>query len=451
MAHKESTDMILDLLYDELTPEESLRAQKLIAQSNDLQAEFDRLRTTRDEIRAGLNTVLPAQDVPQSLHDSIMAAAAANLQSAPPQLHNTSETTATKTTATKTTATKTTATKTTATEPHSFAPRPPKTTIWSRIANTPRAQFTALATVVALLLTTAVLLRQTNFADKNASFSTASHETTQTVAFAPKGAPAPAATPMEVAAAPAQQAEANEPYEFETASKEDSEAEEKQEMAAEGSGSAGLSDLLNQDSGKSYPRPRRASSPVDSKAAPAPRSVARKPAPTSMPSKKSMEAGPIAKSSPSRKEDISLDSDFDSADSRGGRGRSSSSAPSVSKSAETASRAESEDEVQTVETTPAVTLQDAETALTNRNYAAAIINADSVIANAQSGSNARARALHIKALAYKNQGNIKRANETYQTLQNQHPGYRKSDITRERNALAPRPADANPVSPTRTY
>src|SRR5690554_4374332 len=81
MVSKQSTDLILDLLYDELSPEESLRAQNLIAQNDDLKAEFQRLQATRNAVRAELNTSAPTQEVPQSVHDSIMAAAAAHLQS----------------------------------------------------------------------------------------------------------------------------------------------------------------------------------------------------------------------------------------------------------------------------------------------------------------------------------------------------------------------------------
>lgn len=417
MASKESTDMILELLYDELSPEESLRARTLIAQNEELQAEFNRLRATRDEIRTELNTALPAQEVPASIHDSIMAAAAAHLQSThanpSPSSQNTSA------------------------QNPTFAPRPPRETLWSRIANTPRAQFTALATVAALLLASAVLWRQINYTEAPTSFANASHEVAQAIAFDTHDAPTPAALPLEVAAAPAPKAEANEPYEFETATQE--------------SGAALHDELLNQneesrESKGSIGRARSASSPTIAKKAAAPRSVTRESAQASATAKASVPSPPAPASraaahkselayAPAKKSVPSstapaptavaqlseAEDRFESYDSTAG-------APSsAKKSAEKPAEKSAEPAPQPALSDDAL-LQEADNFLAKRQPAEAIANAEKVLKNPTAAPNSRARALHIQAKAYTLQGHYPGAHLAYRTLQTEYPDYKTKEI-----------------------
>lgn len=390
MASKESTDMILELLYDELSPEESLRAQTLIAQNEELQAEFNRLRATRNEIRTELTTALPIQEVPASVHDSIMAAAAAHLQSTQATQANTDH-----------------ASQNTSAPNPTLAPRPPRETLWSRIANTPRAQFTALATVAALLLASAVLWRQINYTEAPTSFANASHETAQAIAFDTHDAPNSAEKPLEVAAAPAQKAEANEPYEFETATPESS---------------AALHDeLLNQneesqESKGSIGRASSASSPVVAKRAAAPRSVTRESAPTSAPAKKAAPSprapAPTGFARLSEAEDR-----FESYDSTAGA--PSSAKKSAEKSVEPAPQPALSDDA---------LLQEADNFLAKRQPAEAIANAEKVLKNPAAAPNSRARALHIQAKAYTLQGHYPGAHLAYRTLQTEYPNYKTKEI-----------------------
>ncbi len=407
MASKESTDLILDLLYDELSPEETLRARKLLEQNDDLQADFDRLQETRAHIQAELHTHLPAQEVPRSLHDSILAAAAAQAAQNQP------------------------AASTTPPSAHDSlasdlvpapAPRPPSTTIWSRIRNIPRAQLAAVTTVAVLLLTSAVFLRQFQNTAPQAQFSTASTELAAPVRFE-SSAPAPAEAappgPVAMATAPAQLSEkqrANEPHEFEVAAASSQEAEEEKP-----------GDLSNYDSGQSQtadPMPaRRALARPAPRKASAPRQIAHDD--TRQESKKRIAYDSLASAPTSAR----------AASSAGQPSAVASRPPPAARSADIASTAEIQKAERASEISAHSVFQDAEAAFTDRNYARAITLADQVIQDSQAVPDLRARALELKARAQIQRGQNSRARETYETLQSQYPDYRPAEIERARKSL----------------
>lgn len=409
MASKESTDLILDLLYDELSPEETLRARKLLEQNDDLQADFDRLQETRAHIQAELPTHLPTQEVPRSLHDSILAAAAAQAaqnqpaaSTTPPSAHDSlaSELVPAPT------------------------PRPPSTTVWSRIRNIPRAQLAAVTTVAVLLLTSAVFLRQFQNTAPQAQFSAASTEVAAPVHFE-SSAPAPAEAappgPVAMATAPAQLSEkqrANEPHEFEVAA---TSAREEAEEAEEKPG-----DLSNYDSGRSQtadpmPARRALARPATRKTA-APRQIAQDD--TRQESKKRIAY------------DIS-NSLADSAATASGAAPSAVAARPLP--APRAAELAPSDDVQQAERAAEISahrvFQDAESAFANQNYANAITLADQVIQDSRAVPTLRARALELKARAQIQHGQNDRALETYTTLQSQYPDYRPAEIERARKRL----------------
>lgn len=409
MASKESTDLILDLLYDELSPEETLRARKLLEQNDDLQADFDRLQETRAHIQAELPTHLPAQEVPRSLHDSILAAAAAQAaqnqpaaSTTPPSAHDSlaSELVPAPT------------------------PRPPSTTVWSRIRNIPRAQLAAVTTVAVLLLTSAVFLRQFQNTAPQAQFSAASTELAAPVHFE-SSAPAPAEAappgPVAMATAPAQLSEkqrANEPHEFEVAAASSQEQEAEEEKPG---------DLSNYDSGQSQtadpmPARRALARPAPRKAA-APRQIAQDD--FRQESKKRIAYDSSASAPTSAR----------AASSAGQPSAVASRPPPAARSADIAPTAEIQKAERAAEISAHSVFQDAEAAFSDRNYARAISLADQVIQDSQAVPDLRARALELKARAQIQRGQNNRARETYETLQSQYPDYRPAEIERARKSL----------------
>lgn len=79
MASDRSTERIIDLLYGELTPEEEAEVRQEVADSADLRAELDGFESLLGRIREAA----PSEEVPSSVHASILDAARAAAQQAP--------------------------------------------------------------------------------------------------------------------------------------------------------------------------------------------------------------------------------------------------------------------------------------------------------------------------------------------------------------------------------
>lgn len=447
MASDKPQSKILDLLYDdELDAESRLEARREVEQSDEARQEFESFESMLDKIR----DVDLDEDVPSSVHDSIMAAAREHTAKKATRQAQVTE----------------------------RAPTPSKSaekSLWSRLHSSGATQ---LALAAAVVLVGGFIFINLGGQVREEKFHAAEHAVDSQVTFGgeteesakqefAKMEPAPQADD-ELDKAPTEEAQ-------EGAALEDSEAEPAQpaEQSAKEKPAIGEIAQLDQKTAK-------ANEPLRAKKRSAPSAASTKRAPRRTPTRKSRartksdndvldmfggnrrselqqnreplkdslakaEAPAEEKAAPAKREDTDASDDSAAlgqklrglAEADDSSASTSFSLGSASGSAEgTASKpvpARGKREQQQQQTSQVSSM---ESDYRSGNYAGVVTQADRYLSRSSGQKADEARVLELKARALVQQGKNREADQVYAELQKEYPSYRSAQIERERRELA---------------
>ncbi len=397
MASDPSTERIIDLLYGELSPDEEADLRAELSSDPALRAELDGFESVLDRVRGAM----PAEDVPSSVHASIMEAARTAATQGPDR--------------------------------DRIARRSPEGGVWSRLAGSSGAQIALVATILLVGAFTSSLFRAAS-PDRAAPASD--------ISAASEPAPMPPAAPAEQAIAEEEAILGGELAEAELP-----EAEPADEVAAfAGAEDRRLDDELRLDANEEFdgranqverqqaPSGRLEDSKMERKDDVASRTVttkrrARKSA--SAPQKIAPAPDPVSPE-PKPTREASGGKGFASAadeaqpsvpPAEGAVAAAEAAKPDPTPQRMAKAEEKSKEYVPTTGTASAV-----EARWRNRDYSGTIRAADEFVASGNGSPVQNARALHLKAQAMMAQGQYAAASRIFSSIASNYPEYKSAEI-----------------------